>query len=349
MDVKKIFRIVGLVVLTYSLSTCLLLIANAAVFTFHTSSPERMKSTIKDSGVYEKAPEIIYAEITANPENKNSSINLSDPAIKSAALEAFNPEFLQANTESFIAGGYNWLEGKSENLNFEINLEPAKKDFVNNVVDTQAKLIAELPECTVEQLQKLQSSAVDIFSLECLPPGINIKQEAENAKKEILNDKNFIAQTKFGSNDIKDDKGVPLTESLPNMQTQFAAIKLLPIMFSVLALGFFTAIYFVSRPAKKALPLLGKIFIVAGIFVLIAPFAIGLFTQAIIEAEPTKTVASQLVEPVIKQFNKATAYIYYIFAAIFIGLGILQIFAQRYLNSREKTTKKSTKRKKDKK
>lgn len=295
---------------------------------------------INESGVYEQAPEIIYDEIANKPENKSSDIDLNDPTVKQAALDAFSPEFLRTSAESFLSGGYSWLQGESKDLNFEIDLEPAKKDFVKSVISNQAKEVKNLPECTVSELQKLESKNTDIFSLKCLPPGINISEEAKKAEKQILEDKDFISQTKFDSNDIKDKNGEPITKNLPELQNQFAAIKALPIVFALVALIFGTGIYFMNRPYKKALSILGKIFVVSGIFILLAPFAINLFTQAILDSNTTKSVAAELVAPIIKQFNQSTAYIYYIYGAVIIGLGLLQIFIPKYLVPAEKQSKK---------
>lgn len=323
MRLKKFLSWFFTVILAYFLITSLLFLANALVFTSITAKPERVKSILSDSGVYQKLPETLYTNIEKENKSQKTDINLSDPAIKQAALASFSPKFFQTNVEQAIDGSYDWLEGKTDEPKLSIDIKDAKNKFIDTATDAQAEKAKKLKPCTFQQLNQINSS--NIFNLKCLPPGINIKQVAEKAKTDLKNNPDFLPKTTFSTEDLKTNSGNSLLNKNSDVPDKFQNTKKIPLMLVLIAVISAAGIYFISADRTKGLLRVAKILVASGVFILLAPIGIRLFTDRLLPAISSDPVISDIVSPIINQFNSAAASLYYALGAaiLFVGAALL--------------------------
>ncbi len=130
-----------------------------------------VKKILASSGIYNSIVSSALDQAN-NSSDKNNNLNLTDPAIKAAAESTFDPTFVQNTTEKVIDGTYDWLNGKTTQPNFNIDLNTVKATFAIKVGDAAAARAATLPACPANSLPP----SSDPFSAACLPKGITARQ-----------------------------------------------------------------------------------------------------------------------------------------------------------------------------
>lgn len=325
MSYKKIFKGITVAISAYLLVFALLFLANAVVFRYVAANPDKIKNIVAGSGTYERLPEVIYEGLEAQSQAQDSDIKFSDPAVKQAALESFNPEFFQTNIEPGIDNTYSWLEGKTKQLDFAVDITNEKKAFVNRAVDLQAEKAKALPKCTAAQLRQMELSTVNLYNLECLPPGINISSQAEKAKQELLNNPEFLSDTRFDAKDLKDKSGQPLVKEGSSWQEMFQAAKNLPVVLALASILLLATIYYASSSRRAAAKLLAKIFIPTGIFLLLAPVLMQFVSGKILPISSGEKIVSDVAGPIVAEYNNAAAVYYYWLGGLLclVGAGLL--------------------------
>lgn len=324
MGVKKFFRWFGLAVLGYALIMALFLIANATVFSLITSNPDKVKAIISDSGVYESIPETIFNSTESKSKDVKEKSALDNQDVKSSALEVFSPGFFENAVGSGLDGTYAWLNGNAEEISFSIDLSKPKEDFISKAVDYRLKTISKLQACSAKQLQ----GDLDIFTLNCKPPyELNSKKIKQQVRKDISQGEEFLSKDTFTAKELKDENGKTISETLPKLPDQFQAAKKLPLIL-VFFVGLLAAgIIYISETKKRGLLSLSRIFIVSGIFTIFAPSGIRFLSERILAATSNNQATSDIVQPLVNEFNSATAYIYYWVGGVCILLGALGILA----------------------
>lgn len=311
----------------YLLGLSLLFLTSASVFTWVASNPEKMKTILSDSGVYQKIPSVLYENIESENQDVNRSVDLSDPTIKQAALDSFNPRFFQTSTESAVDGTYAWLEGETSQPKFVIDASQAKNNFANQIVEQESTRLSKLPVCDFKQLKQNNPNYTSIFNLECLPQGINLAKETEKAKTELANNADFFGDGKLDSKDIKDKSGKSIFDSNPDLPKKFQLAKNLPIFLAILSAVSAVAIYLLSVNKKQAVKRISKTLFAVGLLTVLAPIIIRFASGKLLPTVSNDELVTQIVRPITQQFYSATAGIYYLLGGIMLVVGSLLLLA----------------------
>lgn len=314
-------------VFAYLLAISLLFLATSAVFSYLAAKPNKVKDVLSDSGVYEKIPGVVYENIKKENQNETSQIDLGDPQVKQAALDSFNPQFFQTSIETALDGTYAWLEGETSRPEFQIDATNARNEFIGKIVDAEADKAVKLPVCTFQRLRQLDPNTVDIFNLECLPPGVSVAAEAEKAKAELANNPDFLGDTKFESQELKNEEGEPVFSNDSNLPDKFQLAKKVPVFLAVLSVLLAAGVYLASIDKRKGLIRIAKILVGVGAITLLAPFFISFTTGKLLPAAADDKMVAEIISPVIREFNAAAAGIYYLVGGILVLAGILLLAA----------------------
>ena len=110
----------------FSLSIIALAIGTALIVVF--GNPNTVKQSVKSSGAYNTFTDSFVDKVAKDNEGSIAGIKVSQPAVRSAAQKALPPQFIEQSTTTIIDNGYDWLDGKTKSLQFNIDLSGPKKD-----------------------------------------------------------------------------------------------------------------------------------------------------------------------------------------------------------------------------
>lgn len=118
-----------------------------------------VKRWFATSGAYQN---LITSAVNLQP--MQGFVNQKD--IKGALKTTYAPDYVQKQTESAIDATYDWIDGKTPNINFSIPVQEKRNDFIANLQKELLPRIQALPACT-------SSSPVSSVTPTCLPPGVS--------------------------------------------------------------------------------------------------------------------------------------------------------------------------------
>jgi hypothetical protein len=229
-------------------------------------SPAPIKKIISDSGIYSSALSQVLKE-----NNKISAggteISLTNPSIKSAAEKSFSPQIVQDTTEKVIDGVYSWLNGKTAQPNFNVDLNAAKATFAVNAGMAASQRASTLPVCPLRTLP----DTTDPLNITCIPRGITPARIGTEVQNDVQNGQGFLDNPVITPDQFKNsgsDQTV-FSGQLKNLPTQYQRIKATPVILIILCILAVAAIIFLSVSKRKGLKHVGIIFAVAGVFMLL--------------------------------------------------------------------------------
>ena len=200
-------------------------------------TPDRIEGALKESRVYDQIVDVVIDN--AKKENKGGDAQevLSQPEIQAAAEKAFSPAVLQGATENFLDGIYGWVQGKTPEPQFTIDLTTPKNDLIAGVSDYAKKRASGLPVCTVQQLRLLNPD-MDLLSIPCVPPGTNIQAEADKFATSFQDGADFLDKPIITNETLtKNGDGKSIGENLsavPKAYKAIQAVKWILLVFTVL-------------------------------------------------------------------------------------------------------------------
>jgi len=265
--IKKLAR--GLSSYMFKLLILLVAVVAALVMTFH--SPKKIEKSLSESGVYSTFVDSALQEIQKATSKEGSSgdkVPINDPAIKTAAQQAFTPQLLQQSTENVLDGTFDWLAGKTPTPNFKIDLTAAKQTFANAVGAAAAQRVTGLPECTVVQMQQLTAD-MDPFALACRPPGFDIAAAQSKVTNDIATSKEFLGTPVITPQTMpKNGQGKTIFEEANQAPKIYKWINASPWLLAILAViaGGITMALYESR--RRGLRNLAMSLAGTGIFLL---------------------------------------------------------------------------------
>lgn len=315
----------------------LALLAYFLVFTQVTANPDKVKKILADSGVYQKVPSVIFDDSVDSGSTSSASIPLKDTGVRDVALETFTPGFVQKNVENLLDGTYDWLRGSTASPDFSLDLKEAKQQFAVNLGKLAAARLKRLPVCPDPQPKE-----VDPLTTPCRPAGADIKALQKQVRVTAANSDNFLKETKIDASTLKNGDGQPLFDKSSKLPEAYQKALRLPYLTGLVCLLLGGAIILISRTRHDGLKRLGKLLLISGVFVILAPFAINHLITSALQASPDDNVAAKLLVPVIQELNRVTSKVYFVVGAVYILLAAAAFLAVRKLP--EQTAKPAKKR-----
>jgi hypothetical protein len=216
---------------------------------------------------------------------------LDQPIVQAAAKKALPPEFLQASAESALDGIYSWLHRQTPTPEFKIDLNPAKQTFANEVGNGLAARTQALPVCTLAQLQTLDANNLDLFSLPCRPPGVDLEAERQKVVNEIAGNKEFLNKPVLTGEDLSDpEKDQTTGQQYSEIPRAFSWLQRAPWIMGFLALLGATGVVLLFEERRRAWRRLGIIFLSVGLVLLLS---FGLTNWAFRKISTTPSLAQQ--------------------------------------------------------
>lgn len=139
------------------------------------STPDNIDTALKKGGVYDNVVPLTLEETSKKNNDANSQQILADPGFRDAIVSSVEPSDIQAASQSAIGGIFAWLQGKTNQPEFTIDLSKPANQAVEKLTAYAQQRAASLPPCTLQQLQTVDFQS-DVLSIPCLPPGVSAAQ-----------------------------------------------------------------------------------------------------------------------------------------------------------------------------
>lgn len=231
---------------------------------------DTVKHWLQDSGFYERIVDVVLENADTSAEESGQQIPLNDPQIRSITTSAFSPDFIRQNVEEVLGGMYAWLDGETARPQFSVDLSAAKQQLADGLGNYAASRASDLPACTAEQMQTMDTNNLDILTIPCLPPGVNPALAAADLRNEILSNQDFLGDTSITGDDIKignngQETTLDQNAELQKVQDGYKATKSLPLIAGIVALLCVVGIIFLSGSRIKGMRRAGIILLSAGL------------------------------------------------------------------------------------
>lgn len=312
------------------LKLSLVALATVAALVLPLSDPNHLKRELAQNQVYESVITELIEENALTYTGEGQQIDAA--TFRTAATKAFTPELLQSLTDEFLDGTYRWLQGRTAQPDFSLDISSARQAFAQSLAEQAVNRLNGLPACNFAQLQQLQISQIDPFSISCRPPGINLEAEVTRLTDQIANGSEFLPNRSLTVADLpKDASGRTVFEQLHYLPQAYQLLRptlLILLLLTLLAAGLLIYLHDSRRAGLRqaATTILGT-----GVFLAISAIVYLLvFRQA-------NTLSSNMagIQPIVlgvahalfDRFNQ----ILLIFSAVYatLGVGLLLLTRQR--------------------
>lgn len=328
----------------FGFSTSILLLAVTAPAVMVFGTPDTLKKSLRDSGAYDAASRQL-AEKAGDAATSRQDLPIDKESVSQAAAETFSPKTIETNAEKVIEGTYNWLDGKTATPEFNVDLQPYVNNFTQTLNDRLVQQAQVLPVCSPEQLRQVDPNNIDVFKLQCLPPGVTLDMvkgqiSAETAKssQEFLENPNITADTL-----PKNSEGQTVAEQASNLPTIYQWLKKTPMIFGFLALLFAVAVTLLAMPEWRAsIRKLGRSLLVTGLVLLVLTGLVRLlFTYLTRPGGLGEKLAGDELKDVALAFATSLERAYdsklLLFGASYAIAGLFALIVLRFLKSSART------------
>lgn len=311
-----------IVVLTPLLVVLLLGAALDYGFMHVAGNAKSVEKLLAGSGVYSGVinSALDQAQKAAGSANQ---VALNNPAVKSAAEETFTPQVVRQYTEQAINGVYDWLNGKSAQPDFNIDLTQIKLSFAQKVGQAAEQRAAKLPACTAAP------TTTDPLNVTCLPPGVTLTQIRVQATSDVLTAQGFLEHPQVTADSIKKtgaNQSVFASGKAQNAPKQFQRAKKAPVILIILALLDIVAIIFLSTSRRKGFRRVGILLVVSGVLLLALAWGLNTVNSKVIAKiqfdnkvlqSDTQKLATDIIHNVKRSYQN--------FGGIYAAAGVLAI------------------------
>ncbi len=231
------------------------LVSGFAALTFYKLvRPAMINGWLSNSGIYEKITDGLIDQNSVQLSQQSiSGVPLDNPDVQQAIKKAFPPTFWQQSTEEVIASIFQWLEGKTEQPDFSIDIQPNKTILATEVAAAARKRAESLPACPPRQLP----SGNNPFEISCRPqiPGsIDLIVASYIAKLQASPE--FLPSTKININTLitgEQTKVTTLSSENKSIVRLYGYSQLLPFVLLGVSIGLLALLILTSQSRLSSL------------------------------------------------------------------------------------------------
>lgn len=263
-----------------------------------------------------------------------SSGQMPDTAtLINAAKVALPPSVIKQNVETILNSAYDWLEGKTDTIVLNLDLNDEKTAFVNALGDEAIARAASLPTCT-EQLP----SDFDPLSSACIPSGANVSGGADKIKNELFANKDFFPETTITGADFtvgEEGNKRLLTDALSGAPKAFGYVRDMAYVITALLVIYAVAIFFLGKTRRSGLKVNAWLFGLAGVWALILG---GLFkisnnyaVNNLTSENNSANIGQSLADPLINQITGTLFTWHATIGGAYLVVAVLCIIAMKFM------------------
>lgn len=295
-------------------------------------NPGSIKQTLGASGVYEKVIDGALNEANQPPHNDQGGPQGTVPReqLVRAAKDAFTPDVLKNAAEQITDGIYAWLQGKTPEPNFRVDLTAEKQKFIETLADSAADRARQLPACSLGQLQELQNSTPDPWSLPCIPPGYSIANVRDRAVAEFASSNEFLPDPIITAEDFpKDSGGQSVFQTASDAPKIYGWILMAPWIIAILTLLAAGFLLLLHDDKRRALRTIGITLLGSGIFLFIISAVYNLAFKQGFQVDSSNDFQQPLLDAIHNLQNAISTKLLW-FGAVYTILGLLSLLALHF-------------------
>lgn len=287
-----------------------------------------VKRALETANVYQRLPDVVLKQSVAS--NGDGQVPLADATVQKLVKDTFTEQKLESYSNIFLDGMFRWLNGEVTQPDFNIDLSVERQTIAEGVAARAANRLAGLPPCT-----RVPAGSLDPFTIECLPPGIDISLEKERLKNEILANQGFLPTTITAEQLPKNAEGATFTESSKEVPGRYQLMKRLPLVVSLLGLATAVAIILLDKNKRRGIRMVGRMILANGSFVLFITLLFGLALPGLSDSLRPRYISgdaaplmNDLILAIIKTLNKVLL----ISSGTLVVIGGLILLGERFIN-----------------
>jgi len=305
------------------------------------SKPSKVEKTLNDSGFYTNFAAYATQQAQKSASNEGADAALQqDPTIKDDASTVFSPQLLKQLTDAVLQGNYAWLQGKTAQPDFAVNLSNAKQDFAKRVGDYVQGRLETLPACTPQQLALLpETSQIDLLAVDCRPAGLSPATGGAQVTQSIANSSQFLGDPVVTAQSIsskQSNNNRPYYAKLSSLPKLYRLGQKLPVITAVLAILSILGLVFIHPQRQTGARRAGIIFLIAaGLLVLsklVSDFAFNKADHRIFSHSSIGPLQHSLINFMHRIQHQLVAIDMY-FAVAYLLIGIALLLALRRLQA----------------
>ncbi len=231
-------------------STLLFIIPPVFAITGVLGNTGGIERALEQSKVYDEFVPLVLENAQKQNTDPQAQTLLAEPAVQSAIQAAFPPQTLRTSATSVISGVFDWLQGKTPEPQFTIDLTESKQALISNLNTYAEQRINSLPVCTLAQLQTINPSA-DILSLPCRPPGVDTAQLSKQFSDQLATNTPFLDKPVITNETLAKDSSKPITSDVAELPEAYQATQIGRWLLVGLAVAL-AALLILLRRNKKA-------------------------------------------------------------------------------------------------
>jgi hypothetical protein len=288
-----------------------------------------LESTLKSAHAYDSFVPAV-TESLASVDKSGQGIPFTDAGVRQIISNGLPPQVLEDSTDRVIDGVYGWLEGKTVEPEFKVDLTKNRDFIAENISLYAFNRLTKQPLCATNPGQ------VNPFTAKCLPSNFSLAQERASFGQAI---DNIFPKTVFTAADLpKLSNGKSIASTYPHAPTYYRWLKLSPI-FLALTVGMLSlAIVKLCRTTRLGYRLLGSVTLSTGVALMITPLLYLLAYPRInnsLHLQSANTGLNALSTTVLAALG-STFYLFLIKAALItVNLGLIIVLLERFTRDKQ--------------
>lgn len=242
----KFFRSFSVSFASFISATCIVLLIWLLALQTSIFNQAAVKQGIADANVYNAFIPELSKTIQTQSSGQTTNILTSD-ALATALKNTFNSAYIKTQTESIIDSSYNWINGTTSEISFNIPVNKNRETLIQELAKVIEPTVNELPTCSA-------LSQTSIQSITCRPSSKTGSEFATNLATQAVDSLGMlsapITSTNLGSN-----TGNSFLSQLP---FYYQVTKWLSAALAIIAVVFFGMMLLVSTEKARSLANFGR-------------------------------------------------------------------------------------------
>ena len=277
---------------------------------------------LDESDAYSKIDETVVEAIHDGNERAvhAPSLPIEDPQIQKVFSSAFTPEFSKTAAVDIIDGTYNWLDGRSETPDFNVDVTSVRERLADGLGDYAVQRMKGLPMCTPEQLL---FEGISFLEATCRPPLVTDGIVKALVAREVrTSDKFFGGENTLTGADVTQDID---PQTMEGARQSYQATKWAPWVTGFVVLATAIGVVLLSTSRRRGGRRLGGIVISGGVVIGIVTVGAHYASKFVAASGEVNSLAAGLISVAGQDAVQMLA----VWAGVYIVAGIVAIVVLR--------------------
>ena len=321
----------GLGISAFMLTAMLYALVSIVTFLLTLGNANYIKNTLVVTDFYKNiVGSTISLTVSQSPTNSESQNSVNDLKILTPILQqTISPQVIQSTVEPLIDGFDNWLQGKSDQPQFNINTQTIHANMISQISNYLSTQTDKLPVCTnASQLQL----PFNPLTAACRPVTPINPDDFTNAASNFVDSMPIYNGSPITLEVIDPQGSMANNALLQKVPMFYQWLKVAQFICAILIIVFAILVIWLKPRKNMALKTVGRTFIVAAAFLLVTGllflFYFGNRGITIINSSSAgqQDFMETIVNPLSQHFTNTLGNYYLYFAAIYAVIGIILFF-----------------------